>query len=383
MNEEKKLEQEKNEEIQAENQMEIFLDDKEDLSVDDLGEDEKKYTENEKDKKIKNLISLAIVLGGLFIGSLFVDIIQLAQGGGFSQKALKQSDAISVGGKTWVAYNDPIVKVQIINDDTCENCKPDEALVGLRRVLPTMLTQKVAYDSKEGKALLDKFGIKTLPAFIFSKEIESVDLFTQAEGLFDKKDNQYALKTVELGMPAGKYVEAPTTAENDIKIGSDDAKVKIVEFTDFQCPYCKQLHETIMTQVAKDYGDKVQVIFKNLPLPIHPQANVASLAAICANEQGKFSEYADKLFATQDAWGKAKDATPLLKTYAAQLKLDTQKFNQCLTDKKYQSLIDQSSKQAQEFNIQGTPALFVGENFLPGMVKYDDVKKAIDEELAK
>jgi protein-disulfide isomerase len=383
MNEEKKLEKGEVAEFKSDDQMEIVLDEKNEFFADEFEEVEKKPTEDEKDKKIKNLVSLAIVLGGLFLGSLFVDIIQLTQGGGFSQGAISKSDVLTAGGKTWVAYKDPIVKVQIINDDTCENCKPDEALVGLRRVLPTMLTQKVAYDSKEGKALLEKFGIKTLPAFIFSKEIENVDLFTQAEGLFDKRDDKYALKTVELGMPAGKYIEGPATSENDIKIGSDEAKVKIVEFTDFQCPYCKQLHETVMSQVAKEYGDKVQVIFKNLPLPIHPQANVTSLAGACANEQGKFSQYADKLFATQDVWGKAKDAAPLLKTYAAQLKLDTQKFNQCLTDKKYQSLIDQSSKQAQEFNIQGTPAIFVGDEFFAGALKYEDVKKVIDEQLAK
>ena len=132
-----------------------------------------------KDKKIKNLISLAILLGGLLIGSIFVDVVQLVRGGGFSQRVLNKTDVFALDGKTWVAYEEPIVKVQVLNDEQCEECKVDDALLGLRRIVPTIMTEKVDINSEAGKKLAEKTGVKTLPAFIFSKDVEKTDLFAQ------------------------------------------------------------------------------------------------------------------------------------------------------------------------------------------------------------
>ena len=357
-----------------------------DVAVDASDGEQKEHGSDRTDareKKIKNLTSLAILLGGLFLGSLFVDIVQLMQGGGFSQRAIMQSDVLSAGGKTWVAFSEPIVTAYVVSDETCADCNPDEALLGLKRVLPTMLIRKVDAASDQGKDLIAKFNLKTIPAFIFSKEIEKTEMFTQAQSLFDKQGDRYALKTAELGLPAGKYVQAPTVSENDIKLGPDDAKVKIVEFTDFQCPYCKQMHEGILSRISQDYADQVQIVFKNLPLDSHPAANPAALAGACASEQGKFPAYADKLFASQDAWGKSKDPSTQFKTYASQSGLDIAQFSKCLSEKKYQSLIDQTMRDAQEFGIQGTPVLFVGSDEFLSDAAYDDVKKAIDDQLAR
>ena len=357
-----------------------------DVSIDALDDEAAegvKKSVDAKDKKIKNLVSLIIVLGGLFLGSLFVDMVQLLQGGGFSQRAIMNADVLSAGGKTWVAFADPIVKVQVISDDTCEKCAPDEMLLGLRRVIPTILTEKVDINSEQGKYLAATFNLKTIPAFIFSKEIEKTEIFTQAEGLFDNQGDLYALKTADLGMPAGKYIKAPSISDADIKLGSDDAPVKIIEFSDFQCPYCKQMHQDIISQISKDYGDRVQIVFKDLPLDTHPQANAAALAGACASEQGKFLEYASKLFAAQSAWGQIKDSSGLFKSYALEIKLNPTQFAKCLSDKKYQSLIDQTKQDAQDFGIQGTPVLFVGSDEFFADAKYDDVKKVIDAQLEK
>jgi protein-disulfide isomerase len=133
--------------------------------------------------------------------------------------------------------------------------------------------------------------------------------------------------------------------------------------------------------MLKDYGDKIQLVFKNYPLPNHALAGSAALAGECANAQGKFSAYADKLFATQATWSKLKDATGTFKTYAAQLGLKTADFNKCLDSKQFQSQIDATVAEGQGFGIQGTPALFIGDNFQNGLVKYEDVKKIIDEQL--
>ena len=337
-----------------------------------------------KDKKIKNLISAVILLAGLFVGSLFVDVIQIFRGGGFSQRALDSTDVFSANGKTWVAYTQPVITLQVLNDVTCgDACKPDEVLVGLKQTLPTMLTKKVDVASEQGKKLAAQFSIKTIPAFIFSKEIEQTDLFSKAQPFFDKQGDSYAIKGAEAGFPIGKYLSAPTIGDNDIKIGSDDAIVKIVEFSDFANPADAQFYKNVVSQMIKDYGDKIQFSFKNYFLPTSTQSLSAALASECANEQGKFLPYAEKLYSSQAVWNKLKDATGMFKSYASQLGLNYANFNQCLTSKKYQDQLVQVSNEGQAFGINETPSIFIGTNVQTSIAKYDDIKKVIDEQLVK
>lgn len=335
------------------------------------------------DKKIKNMISIIILLAGLFVGSLFVDMGQLMKGGGFSVKNLSQSDIFEANGKTWVAYTEPAVPVTVINDDSCEKCDVSEALVWLRRVLPTVSAQKVAYDSDQGKQLIEKFNIKTLPAFIFSEPVTKTDFYTQAKVLFTPADNQYVFKTQELGMPVGKYLSLPQIDAKDAVFGAkaDDSKVKMIVFSDYQCPYCKLLY-TSLRGIMKTYQDKVTFVYKHLPLDIHPQAENAALAAECAQEQNKFWEYSDKLYAAQSEWGNAKDTTKF-KDYARVLGLNTADFNKCLDGKKYQDQINADKQEATDFGIAGTPAVFINDQFENGAISPDQLKQMIEQELNK
>ena len=337
-----------------------------------------------KDKKIKNLISAVILLGGLFVGSLFVDVIQVFRGSGFSQRALDNTDVFSSNGKSWVAYNQPMITVQVLNDDSCgDACKPDEVLVGLKQIAPTILTKKVDFSSEQGKKLAAQFSIKTIPAFIFSKEIEQTDIFAQAQPFFDKQGDLYAIKSAEAGFPIGKYIAAPSIADNDIKIGSDDAKVKIVEFSDFANTSDAKFFKEVVSQIIKDYGDKVQFSFKNYFMPSSTQSLSAALASECANEQGKFFAYAEKLYSTQKIWGKMKDITGILKSYATQLGLKSADFNQCLDSKKYQDKLMQSSNEGQSFGINETPFIFIGSDAKTSVASYDEIKQNIEEQLNK
>ena len=337
-----------------------------------------------KDKKIKNLISAVILLAGLFVGSLFVDVIQVFRGSGFSQRALDNTDVFSSNGKSWVAYNQPIITVQVLNDDSCgDACKPDEVLVGLKQIAPTILTKKVDFSSEQGKKLAAQFSIKTIPAFIFSKEIEQTDIFAQAQPFFDKQGDLYAIKSAEAGFPIGKYIAAPSIADNDIKIGSDDAKVKIVEFSDFANTSDAKFFKEVVSQIIKDYGDKVQFSFKNYFMPSSTQSLSAALASECANEQGKFFAYAEKLYSTQKIWGKMKDITGILKSYATQLGLKSADFNQCLDSKKYQDKLMQSSNEGQSFGINETPFIFIGSDAKTSVASYDEIKQNIEEQLNK
>ena len=335
----------------------------------------------EKDKKIKNLISAIILLSGLFVGSLFVDISQLLTGGGFSLKNLNKTEIFESDGKTWVAYAEPMVGVKVISDEQCEKCNPAEPLVWLRRVVPTISAQKVEFNSEEGKALIEKFGIKTLPAFIFSQAIDKTEFFVQANTLFAQKDNQYELKTQELGLAPGRYLDLPQIKEGDAVFGKKDSNIKMIVFSDFQCPYCKLFHQTLR-QAMKTYGDRVAFSFKHLPLSFHAQAESAALASECANDQGKFWEYGDKLFASQAEWSAAQ-GTQKFKDYAKMMGLKVVEFNQCLDSKKYQNKIDAGKAEAAGFGISGTPASFINSQFNNGVVSPEQLKAALDLELAK
>jgi len=335
-----------------------------------------------EDKSKKNLISIVILLAGLFVGSLFVDSAQLVRGNGYSAKNLNKSDIFEAQGKTWVAYGEPAVSVSVINDDSCgPNCDVSEALVWLRRVLPTISTSKVAYDSTEGKDLIAKYGIKTLPAFVFNSNITKSDFYSQAKVLFTENDSNFILNTQELGLPVGKYLESPVVGAGDATFGNPDSKVKVVIFSDFQCPYCKVFYSSLRG-VMDQYKDRVFFDYKHLPLDFHAQAAGAALASECAQAQGKFWEYADKLYSSQDEWSKTKD-TAKFKQYAATLGLKTLDFNKCLDDKKYQDRIDQAKSEAADFSIAGTPAIFINDQFSSGAITADDLKKNIEDQLSK
>jgi protein-disulfide isomerase len=345
-------------------------------------ETEIEVAKNNEPKKIKNLLSLVILLAGLFLGSLFVDIGQLISGSGFSAKNLNKSDIFTAYDKTWVAYSEPAVTVSVISDDTCENCDPGEALVWLRRVVPTISTKKIDYDSVEGKNLVSKFGIKTLPAFIFGSSIDKTEFYGQAQVLFEPKEGEYVMNTQELGLVPGKYLELPKINESDALLGSPDAKVKVVIFSDFQCPYCKIFYES-QRATMKERSENVVYDFKELPLDeIHSQANGAALASQCALEQGKFWEYADKLYATQVEWSAAAN-TGKFKEYARTLGLKADEFNTCLDGAKYQEKINADKNEAAEFGISGTPAIFVNDKVENGAITAEQLKASIDEELNK
>lgn len=161
------------------------------------------------EQRIKNLTALVIVLAGLFAGSLFVDFAQLLAGRGFSRSAVKKYNLLETGNKTWVAYNDRKVAVQVVTNKDCPACDPSEALTWLRRVIPTLEASPVESDSDLGKLLIERFGIVSLPAFIFSSSITDTDFYSQAGSLFRGEGGQYFFDMGKIGLPTGRYINTP------------------------------------------------------------------------------------------------------------------------------------------------------------------------------
>jgi protein-disulfide isomerase len=160
--------------------------------------------------------------------------------------------------------------------------------------------------------------------------------------------------------------------------GPASAPVTIVEFSDFQCPFCSRITPTL-DQVVSKYGNKVRLVFRQFPLPMHPNAAKAAEAALCANEQGKFWEMHDAMF--KDQGGLAVDA---LKTKAAAISgINAANFNSCLDSGKQTPAVQADMKAGNKAGVNGTPAMFVNGRFISGVVSADDISKVIDEELKR
>jgi len=159
--------------------------------------------------------------------------------------------------------------------------------------------------------------------------------------------------------------------------GPDTAKVTIVEYSDFQCPFCSRVVPTVK-KIEETYGKDVRVLFKQNPLPFHQNAPGAAEAALAANEQGKFWQMHDKLFANQQALSRAD-----FEKYAADIGLDVNKFKASLDSGKFKQQIEADKAEAAKFGATGTPAFFVNGRFLSGAQPFENFKTLIDQEMEK
>ena len=161
-------------------------------------------------------------------------------------------------------------------------------------------------------------------------------------------------------------------------LGDKDAKVVIVEFSDFQCPACKAAHP-IVKRVTSEYGKKILFVYRHFPLiAAHQYALKAAEAAEAAGEQGKFWEYHDLLFANQENL-----KTENLKKYAEELGLDMNKFNEALDSGKFKDKVTSDMDDGENLGVSSTPTFFINEQMHKGVLPYDQFKGLIDKELAK
>jgi protein-disulfide isomerase len=160
--------------------------------------------------------------------------------------------------------------------------------------------------------------------------------------------------------------------------GPATAPVTIVEFSDFECPFCSRLFPTLKA-VENIYLDRVRIVYRQFPLRrIHPFAEKAAEASLCANEQGKFWEMHDSLFGDQEHL-----TIEALKARAVQLKLDTRAFNACLDSGKQVAAIDKDIADGAKAGVNGTPTMFINGRRLLGAQPFAEIQAVIEDELKK
>jgi protein-disulfide isomerase len=194
----------------------------------------------------------------------------------------------------------------------------------------------------------------------------------RAIAFFDDLKAKYKAKVT---LPGPRIARADVPAVGPSR-GPVDAKVTIVEFSDFECPFCSRATDSVK-QVEKAYEGKVRVVFRHYPLPFHKQAQKAAEAAACADEQGKFWEMHDRLFAQQD-----KLSVSDLKDHARLAGLDAAKFDACLDSGRAAAIVEKDMAAGKKARVNGTPAFFVNGRSLSGAQPFEAFKTVIDEELA-
>jgi protein-disulfide isomerase len=170
------------------------------------------------------------------------------------------------------------------------------------------------------------------------------------------------------------YVEIP--ADIPVK-GAKDAKVTIVEFTDYQCPFCSRAN-AVLPQIEKAYGKDVRIAVRHLPLSFHKDAHLAAQAAFAAAEQGKFWEFHEKMFQNQKALTR-----PDLEKYAGEVGLNLSKFKAALDSGKFKARVDEEAQAAAKVGARGTPAFFINGKLVSGAQPFENFQKVIDEELKR
>lgn len=201
---------------------------------------------------------------------------------------------------------------------------------------------------------------------------ENPQVILESVQAYQQEQQQKAQRAVQAFVQKMKTNPASAIGDSPVT-GAAEKKIVLLEFSDFQCPYCARAHQTVKQFMAK-HKDKVTLSYKHLPLiEIHPQALPAARAAWAAGQQGKFWEYHDALFAQQDKLGE-----DLYGEIAKTLKLDVAKFNSDRNSNAASTAIQKDMQLAESLGIEGTPFFFLNDQTLSGAVELAQMEKALD-----
>ena len=192
------------------------------------------------------------------------------------------------------------------------------------------------------------------------------------------RDASVSIDSSGFSASGAKHVGTPVDIsrlirDNEHSLGSPDAKVQIIEFGDFQCPYSAEAF-SIIRRLTVDYGDRINFVYRHFPLDsIHDRARATAEASECAREQGKFWPYHDRLFQYQNAFSDSD-----LRAHADAIGLDAGKFDLCLKDGRYKSVVERDVADARALDVIGTPTWYVNGQRVEGVIAEDNFRKAID-----
>ncbi|MFZ5445939.1 MAG: DsbA family protein [Myxococcota bacterium] len=308
-------------------------------------------------------------------------------------------------GKYWEMHHKIFGNQQALDDSTFESYAKDLGL-NVEKWKADLASPKFQQQIQKDTALAMQLGATGTPAFFINgKKISGAQPIDNFKKVIDEElakaaelvkngtpaDQVYA-KVIANGVTAPAPAPAPNApsapapaairkvdipADSPAKGGKNGAKVTIVEWSDFQCPFCSRVVPTLK-QIEDTYGDNVKVVFRHQPLPFHNNAKIAAEASMAANEQGKFWPMHDKLFGNQQALDRAS-----LERYASELGLDVGKFKAALDSGKFTKRVEEDSAAGMAVGANGTPTFFINGREFVGAQPFEAFKNVIDEEIKK
>jgi protein-disulfide isomerase len=174
-----------------------------------------------------------------------------------------------------------------------------------------------------------------------------------------------------------EVVRYDVPVDDDPALGPADAPITLIEFSDYQCPFCTKWHDEVYGRLLEEYGDKVRFVYRDLPLSFHGDAQSAAEAANCAGEQGAYWEFHNALFSEQYGLG-----VKAYQKYAADMGLDWDALAACLAEGRYTEEVKADSAFAENLGISSTPTFFINGIAIVGAQPYEVFKQVIDLELA-
>jgi len=320
-----------------------------------------------------------------------------------AQPAALAALAAGQQGKYWQMHDKMFANARALDDQSLENYAKEMGL-NVAKWKADMADPKHKETISKDQTLAQSLGATGTPAFFINgRKISGAQPIEQFKSVIDqeiakteqmvkegvRKGDIYA-KVLEKGVttppaPQGAPPAAPAAgAVKKVDIPGDSpskgpkhAKVTIVEWSDFECPFCSRVGPTLK-QIEQTYGKDVKVVFRHQPLSFHPNAKLAAAASMAAHEQGKFWEYHDKLFANQKALQRAD-----LEKYAQELGLNMAKFKAALDTGKYNAKIEQDAAAGSAVGANGTPTFYINGREQVGAGSFETFKGIIDQEIAK
>ena len=302
--------------------------------------------------------------------------------------------------------NEEITEETLIGEDKVDffDLKKREYELKMARLEKLLMERLIGAEAKKAGMSLDDFVNKKVVGgeikisdskykkFVAEKHIPEAQINPQIKeriinylqtGERQELINQYIAKLTK-GSPVEVYFSKPRMMVNveagDAPLfGKKDAPISIVEFSDFQCPFCARGAETV-TQIKKKYGNKVKIAFKNFPLPMHKDAKPAAEAALCVHDQNadKFWTFHDLMFKNQEKLDKAG-----LEKLAKDAGVDVKKFNDCVASKKFADQVQKDSEYGEKIGVKSTPTFFINGQVISGAVPIESFSEIIDDELAQ
>ncbi len=202
-------------------------------------------------------------------------------------------------------------------------------------------------------------------------------------------------QAVAAQQPSGQVAEAPTAQPQFVRydiptegypsLGPDDAPITIVEFSDYQCPFCSRFHDDTYQALLDAYPGQIRFVYRNLPLSFHQNAQMSAEAALCAGDQNAYWEMHEVLFANQASLNNPEGTTleqAVYNQYAQELNLDVTTFEECMTSHKFAQFIEEDMAFSTNLGVQSTPTFFVNGLAIVGAQPLSSFQQLIDKEIA-